>query len=518
MIQKIMAKFQHVDYKSVVENYSILPMELKITDSDKKSLDLLFENNSKLVSILQSYLRINYNDFVEYINVKRKRGEKKENYSHRVTRFLRSHGYTINGCEDCTLKHIEFIKTTYFDVLKKHRNVIKDHAHRYGIIMKNAWIDNQFDKVVETITGTAVKRTFPTFNQLRDKMRIRISNNNGAKFYNRDLTFVRKDGVIAFKLNLFKGTKPIRGFIGFDKSFEDRYRYQILINALDGVGGYGVGDPSELCVSNDGKKFILNLGIKYTHPRPEKDDAVSPIVIGVDVGVARWIAVGVARRDERILGNVKMDASKIIPRYNLEMKKHGFKKRDHMRMRGGVPYKRGELGMLVSRRTRLGKTWFSEFYKYVTYQAVNKIIALAIDASLAEKTDLKNVVVCVCTFNSFKRRKKHHADMVRKYRAIYNRTKDPNIYSALQHHLDSVRACHVFKYGVFIEDLKNEAMKNDITIKFVSHKDVSYICSKCGIMDKKNRNTRRTFRCVNCGHTDDADFNAAINISYKLKK
>jgi IS605 OrfB family transposase len=37
-------------------------------------------------------------------------------------------------------------------------------------------------------------------------------------------------------------------------------------------------------------------------------------------------------------------------------------------------------------------------------------------------------------------------------------------------------------------------------------------CAACGCIDKKNRTNQATFRCVSCGHTANADVNAAINI------
>ncbi len=36
-------------------------------------------------------------------------------------------------------------------------------------------------------------------------------------------------------------------------------------------------------------------------------------------------------------------------------------------------------------------------------------------------------------------------------------------------------------------------------------------CNKCGRRDKANRLTRSKFKCVSCGHTDNADLNAAAN-------
>ena len=44
----------------------------------------------------------------------------------------------------------------------------------------------------------------------------------------------------------------------------------------------------------------------------------------------------------------------------------------------------------------------------------------------------------------------------------------------------------------------------------------SQTCNVCGYIDKGNRPNQHTFRCKNCGHTDNADFNAAKNIRDRI--
>ena len=44
----------------------------------------------------------------------------------------------------------------------------------------------------------------------------------------------------------------------------------------------------------------------------------------------------------------------------------------------------------------------------------------------------------------------------------------------------------------------------------------SQICNVCGYIDKLNRPNQHTFKCKNCGHTDNADFNAAKNIRDRI--
>jgi putative transposase len=52
-----------------------------------------------------------------------------------------------------------------------------------------------------------------------------------------------------------------------------------------------------------------------------------------------------------------------------------------------------------------------------------------------------------------------------------------------------------------------------VRIKFVSPYKTSQRCHSCGKIDSRNRKGER-FRCVSCGHEDDADHNAAKNLEY----
>ncbi|MDR1795680.1 MAG: transposase, partial [Erysipelotrichaceae bacterium] len=55
------------------------------------------------------------------------------------------------------------------------------------------------------------------------------------------------------------------------------------------------------------------------------------------------------------------------------------------------------------------------------------------------------------------------------------------------------------------------AEKGGMYIK-VSAAYTSQTCPLCGAVDKENRKTQAKFFCVHCGHSDDADVNAAVNI------
>ena len=46
----------------------------------------------------------------------------------------------------------------------------------------------------------------------------------------------------------------------------------------------------------------------------------------------------------------------------------------------------------------------------------------------------------------------------------------------------------------------------------VDPRDTSRTCRECGHVDKGNRVTQADFECLACGHTGNADVNAALNI------
>ncbi|MXW47530.1 MAG: transposase, partial [Gammaproteobacteria bacterium] len=50
------------------------------------------------------------------------------------------------------------------------------------------------------------------------------------------------------------------------------------------------------------------------------------------------------------------------------------------------------------------------------------------------------------------------------------------------------------------------------TVQKVAPHYTSQRCSRCGVTDRNNRRTQSEFRCVGCGHSDNADVNAAKNI------
>lgn len=71
-----------------------------------------------------------------------------------------------------------------------------------------------------------------------------------------------------------------------------------------------------------------------------------------------------------------------------------------------------------------------------------------------------------------------------------------------------------------LSSLKNEfehiARKYDIAVSTVHASYTSKMCPVCGCIEDENRPDQETFDCIECGHKDNADFNAAKNIRNRV--
>lgn len=63
--------------------------------------------------------------------------------------------------------------------------------------------------------------------------------------------------------------------------------------------------------------------------------------------------------------------------------------------------------------------------------------------------------------------------------------------------------------------IEYKAKRAGIPVSIVDPRNTSRQCGACGHIDKKNRKTQSEFLCVVCGHNNNADLNAAGNISRK---
>lgn len=73
-----------------------------------------------------------------------------------------------------------------------------------------------------------------------------------------------------------------------------------------------------------------------------------------------------------------------------------------------------------------------------------------------------------------------------------------------------------------LSNLKNEvehiARNYGIALSTVQASYTSKMCPVCGCIEDENRPDQETFCCIECGHRDNADFNAAINIRNRVSE
>ena len=66
------------------------------------------------------------------------------------------------------------------------------------------------------------------------------------------------------------------------------------------------------------------------------------------------------------------------------------------------------------------------------------------------------------------------------------------------------------------QEVEHIARKYDIAVSTVQASYTSKMCPMCGCIEDENRPNQETFECIECGHKDNADFNAAKNIMNRV--
>ena len=64
--------------------------------------------------------------------------------------------------------------------------------------------------------------------------------------------------------------------------------------------------------------------------------------------------------------------------------------------------------------------------------------------------------------------------------------------------------------------IKEQAEKLGIRVHITPSQYTSQQCPICGSIDKANRHTQEKFECKNCGHADNADHNASVNVKNRF--
>ena len=74
------------------------------------------------------------------------------------------------------------------------------------------------------------------------------------------------------------------------------------------------------------------------------------------------------------------------------------------------------------------------------------------------------------------------------------------------------RSLHSWSFDQLKGFILYKAKKAGVPVRLVDPRNTSRKCASCGSVDKRNRKSQAEFKCLACGHTDNADSNAAENI------
>lgn len=218
----------------------------------------------------------------------------------------------------------------------------------------------------------------------------------------------------------------------------------------------------------DGRKIILNLSMDIPEQKIELDENV---IVGVDIGIAIPAVCGLNTNDysRKYIGSVndfmriktKIQHQKNRLQTNLKMAKGGHGRKRKLKA--------------MDKFTDYERNWVQSYNHYVSKQIIN--FALKNKAKYINIEDLSGI------------------------------TKGKNVNKFLKgwsyYQLQSFIIYKANKYGIEVR-------------KIDSHY-TSQTCSCCGYVDEKNRPKNEKgqsyFKCLKCGHEENADFNAAKNIA-----
>jgi putative transposase len=74
------------------------------------------------------------------------------------------------------------------------------------------------------------------------------------------------------------------------------------------------------------------------------------------------------------------------------------------------------------------------------------------------------------------------------------------------------RSLHSWAFDQLKSFVLYKAKIAGVPVKLVDPRNTSRTCGKCGNVDKRNRKSQAEFLCVACGHSDNADANATLEI------
>lgn len=218
----------------------------------------------------------------------------------------------------------------------------------------------------------------------------------------------------------------------------------------------------------DGRKIILNLSMDIPEQKIELDENV---IVGVDIGIAIPAVCGLNTNDysRKYIGSVndfmriktKIQHQKNRLQTNLKMAKGGHGRKRKLKA--------------MDKFTDYERNWVQSYNHYVSKQIIN--FALKNKAKYINIEDLSGI------------------------------TKGKNVNKFLKG----------WSYYQLQSFITYKANKYGIEVRKIDPHYTSQTCSCCGYVDEKNRPKNEKgqsyFKCLKCGHEENADFNAAKNIA-----
>jgi putative transposase len=212
--------------------------------------------------------------------------------------------------------------------------------------------------------------------------------------------------------------------------------------------------------------------VSFTRPAPELERSSTGAVVGIDMGVASTVATsdGKSLQMPTLLSNGEHQRKRRLQR-KLARQAKGSKRRQVTKL---------QIAKLSAKETDRRKDWIEK----TTTTLVRDYDIIAI-----EDLKVKN--------------------MTRSAKGtIENPGKNVSQKSGLN------RSILAQSWGIFRQRLTDKASNATVPVEIIAINPAytSLRCYECGYTDKKNRKSQAIFHCQSCGHTANADANAAKNI------
>ncbi len=303
-------------------------------------------------------------------------------------------------------------------------------------------------------------------------------------FHNKAVSIIKENKSYYILYNMFASKwardKDLPSWVAFKIKFKKRDRSGI--SQLEKVINEEWGQGSGQLVRNKrkkGSKYLMHLVVKY-EPDPFKE--LSPdTTMGIDLGVSVPAAIHFRNNENAqpwsmCIGNGRMMInSRGIVRNDIKRLLRGLKRKDSP-LKGAVrDSARNKLRDLRQREKRIMKTASQKLASTIADKARRQ------GAGIWQMEDLRLT------------------DM-KEGEPWLTRNWSP---------------------GTLIDAIKWHAKQLNVDLKILNPRYTSQRCSKCGLIDNKNRPKKRKgasyFKCTNpdCGYEDHADKNAARNLSIK---